>query len=288
MAGSQFPTAQNLVAGDFNKDGKIDLATVNSVFQSNFQFTVGIFLGNGDGTFSAGQRYGSVFGTSNIGTTDLDGDGNSDLVVGFADPHGFGPSSGSASYVYFLLGRGDGTFAGSVSYDTPAVASNIDPSFAVADFNGDQKLDIATTTIASGLSLDTLTGNGDGTFTPGTTVPISVSQVGDAAGTGWGSQWRQEQRCDCRDHYAQCDDDAGAAADLAVFLGNGNDTFGSEMDTVFDSTVGALVAGDFNNDKVLDVIAGGLVTTDNTGNPASGAVFYLQGKNNGSFGRRHR
>ena len=36
-----------------------------------------------------------------------------DLVIGFSDPNGFGPASASGSYVYFMLGRGDGTFAGS-------------------------------------------------------------------------------------------------------------------------------------------------------------------------------
>ena len=71
--------------------------------------------------------------------------------------------------------------------------------------------------------------------------------------------------------------------ELAVFLGNGNDTFGSEMDTAIDTTAGAIVAGDFNNDKALDLVAGGVVTVDSTGSPASGAVYYLEGKNNGTF-----
>ena len=46
---------------------------------------------------------------------------------------------------------------------------------------------------------------------------------------------------------------------------------------------GAIVTGDFNNDKALDVIVGGVVTTDSMANPTSGAVFYLEGKDNGSF-----
>ena len=61
-----------------------------------------------------------------------------------------------------------------------------------------------------------------------------------------------------------------ATGDVAVFLGNGNDTFGSEMDTPFNSEAGAMVTGDFNNDNALDVIVGGPVTTDSTGNPACG------------------
>ncbi len=119
-SGVQFTGADDLVAGDFNHDGKIDIATV-----SGFQNTVAIFLGNGDGTFTAGQQYASIFGAFNIGTSDLDGDGNPDLIVGFTDPElGFGPSSKSASYVYFLLGRGDGTFGGAPMYAIRAATAS--------------------------------------------------------------------------------------------------------------------------------------------------------------------
>jgi len=70
---------------------------------------------------------------------------------------------------------------------------------------------------------------------------------------------------------------------VAVFLGNGNDSFGREVDTLFGSTAGAMVVGDFNNDKELDVVAGGVVTEDRQSNPAAGAVFFLAGKDDGSF-----
>ena len=54
MAGSQFVAAGNLVAADFNGDGKMDIATVTAATGDNYQETVGIFLGNGNGTFTAG------------------------------------------------------------------------------------------------------------------------------------------------------------------------------------------------------------------------------------------
>ena len=177
MAGSQFVAAGNLVAADFNGDGKMDIATVTGATGRNYQETVGIFLGNGNGTFTAGQRYGDLFGVSNIGVSDLDGDGNPDLILGFSDPNGFGPASGSGSYVYFMLGRGDGTFAGSVAYDTPS-GFTIGPPFALADFNGDNIPDIVTTMNASGLSLYTLIGNGAGAFAPGVTKAITATSVG--------------------------------------------------------------------------------------------------------------
>jgi hypothetical protein len=285
MAGSQFVAAGNLVAADFNGDGKMDIATVTGATGRNDQETVGIFLGNGDGTFTAGNRYAGLFGVSNIGVSDLDGDGNLDLIVGFSDPNGFGPASGSGSYVYFLLGRGDGTFAGSVAYDTPTGGLSVGPPFALADFNGDNIPDIVTTTNASGLSLYTLIGNGAGTFAPGATKAITATNVGGNPPLVLAGELTSATSNDAI--LGLTTQSAGttgtAAGDVAVFLGNGNDTFGSEMDTPFDSEAGAMVTGDFNNDNALDVIVGGPVTTDSSGNPASGAVFYLEGKNSGSF-----
>ena len=288
MAGSQFVAADNLVAADFNRDGKIDIATVHSNFGINHTYrnTVGIFLGNGDGTFTAGQRYGSIYGGQNIGVSDLDGDGNPDLIVGFSDPHGFGPGSGAGSYVYFLLGRGDGTFAGAPSYQAASSQGSIGPAFAVADLNGDSKQDIVTTSVVpvQGLSLYTLIGNGGGTFTPGITKAISATNAGEPALVLSGDLNGDKNNDAIVGITTQSATLTGnGMGDLAVFLGNGNDTFGSEIDTAFASTAGALVSGDFNNDQVLDVIAGGVVTIDSMGNPSTGAVFYLKGKNNGSF-----
>jgi hypothetical protein len=284
MAGSQFPAADNLVAADWNKDGKVDLATVTFTSNSSFDGTVGIFLGNGDGTFTAGQRYGSIYGGQNIGVSDLDGDGNPDLIVGFSDPHGFGPGSGAGSYVYFLLGRGDGTFAGATWDQALGIASGLGPAFAVADLNGDLKPDIVTTNNVSGLSLYTLTGNGDGTFAPGFTGAISANNAGYPPLVLAGNLNGDANIDAIVGITTQSATLTGnGMGDLAVFLGNGHDSFGSEIDTPFASTAGAIVAGNFDNDNVLDVVAGGAVTIDSMANPATGAVFYLEGKNDGSF-----
>jgi hypothetical protein len=285
MSGSQFIGADSLVAADFNKDGDIDLATVTFSSNQNYQNTVGVFLGNGDGTFTAGQRYASIFGGSNIGVSDLDGDGNPDIIVGFADPHLFGSNHGTASYSYYLLGRGDGTFSGATSYQAAGIVDDVGPAFAVADVNGDGKPDIVTTNSGAGFSLYTLTGNGDGTFDPGATVSISADNIASDPALVLAGQLTSSTNNDAI--VGATTQDAAttgtALGDLAVFLGNGNDTFGSEIDTAFDSTAGAMVAGDFNNDKVLDVVVGGLVTADGSSNPASGAIFYLEGKGNGMF-----
>ncbi len=111
--------------GDFNGDGKLDLAAVN--FDTN---TVSIRLGNGDGTFS--------------GTTEVSVGANPQFVVlGDFDKDGkldFATANQGNNNISIRLGNGDGTFSGA-----PDVGVGTNPrSMALGDFNGDGKLDFAT------------------------------------------------------------------------------------------------------------------------------------------------
>ena len=85
---------QNLAVGDFNGDGKPDLA----VSGPNI---VSILLNNGDGTFKPHVDYPTGGSPGQIATGDFNGDGKLDLVV--IEPSG-------QSTVSLLLGNGDGTF----------------------------------------------------------------------------------------------------------------------------------------------------------------------------------
>ena len=138
-----------------------------------------------------------------------------------------------------------------------------------------------TTTNASGLSLYTLIGNGAGAFALGVTKAITATNVGGNAPLVLAGQLTGATNNDAifgLTTQSALNHTGTATGDVAVFLGNGNDTFGSEMDTPFNSEAAAMVTGDFNNDSALDVVVGGPVTTDSSGNPASGAVFDLEGQ----------
>src|SRR5437867_4133779 len=143
-AGSGASASDSSVAvGDFNADGRLDLAVANS--DSN---NVSVLLGNGDGTFQAPLTFGAGSGASSVAVSDFNGDGKLDLVV----------TVGSAG-VSVLLGNGDGTFQAAVNYATGSSPYAV----AVGDFNADGKVDLA---IANGDAADVsvLLGNGDGTF----------------------------------------------------------------------------------------------------------------------------
>ena len=146
----------SIVVGDFNGDGKPDVAVANT--GSN---DVSILLNNGDGTFKAAKN--SPAGTSplKMATGDFNGDGKLDLVV----------INGGAG-VFLLPGNGDGTFQ-------PPVAIVADPSpvtIVVADFNEDQKPDLLLGD-GSGGGLTLLLGKGDGTFQPAVTLPQITGSI---------------------------------------------------------------------------------------------------------------
>lgn len=145
-----------VAVADFNNDGHADFVVANGGTTS-----IGVLLGKGDGTFQTPIVTSLACNPSWVVTGDFNGDGKPDVaVVG-------GPCLGSSGLLV-LLGNGDGTFT------TPPKTSLAVPSVqsvAVADFNGDGKLDLAVVTDGSPDTVLILLGKGDGTFN----APIPVS-----------------------------------------------------------------------------------------------------------------
>ena len=111
---------QSIVAGDFNGDGKLDLAIANA--SDN---TVTILLGNGDGTFTQASGSPIAVGTTPymIVAADFRANGKLDLATA---------NSGSND-VTLLLGNGDGTFAQAAA--SPFRVGKTPYSLMVGDFN---------------------------------------------------------------------------------------------------------------------------------------------------------
>ena len=155
------PLARNTpIVGDFNGDGKLDVAIPASSF-------VAVFLGNGDGTLQPEIDYpisgGSIDGGNSAAAVDVNGDGKLDIVT---------------NSISVLQGNGDGTFV-----NTFSISANGRPSgeLKVGDLNGDGKLDLATVIDSdTQTTLGILLGNGDGTFASPLTFLVSTPDFGYA------------------------------------------------------------------------------------------------------------
>jgi len=132
----------SIAVADFNQDGKPDLAVGLSENQNNgTPGNVSIFLGYGDGTFTAAGSSPAA-GVVYIASGDFNGDGIPDLAA-------LEQSNGST--VTVLLGKGDGTFTAAPS---PASTSPLAYQLAVGDFNDDGIPDVALADYAND-TLDT-------------------------------------------------------------------------------------------------------------------------------------
>ena len=131
-------------------------------------------MGNSNGTFQTAVNYNSGADyPASVAIADVNGDGKLDVLVA----NGSTLHNNLPGAVGVLLGNGDGTLQPVVIYDLGGGQdSGYATSLAVADLNGDGKLDVAVSQV--GYGVDVLLGNGDGTFQ---TAVLFSSGVGPGA-----------------------------------------------------------------------------------------------------------
>jgi Bacterial Ig-like domain (group 3)/FG-GAP-like repeat len=134
--------APGIVAADFNKDGKMDLVTDDGQ-------TIRAYRGAGDGTFTAGPAYSTIGNRGLIVATDIDGDGNLDLVSGFGSHGLYGGDDFLPNITYALMGNGDGTFQGAPELPIKYTGTNL------LDLNNDGRPDMVG--LITGPTQNTLT-----------------------------------------------------------------------------------------------------------------------------------
>jgi len=151
--------ALSVVLGDFNNDGKLDMALNNNS-------AVGVLLGDGMGGFTQGQTTPNPQSSGSIGTMatgDFNGDGKLDLVVDYNQS------------VSLLLGDGMGALT--TAPGSPFGAGNAPLTVAVGDFDNNGKLDLATANSQDG-NVTVLLG---GLFTP---TPVLTASPGSTIALG--------------------------------------------------------------------------------------------------------
>jgi len=212
----------NIVVGDFNGDGRRDIAVSTSE-------GVVVLLNMGGGNLGKRIRTAGLLYAVTAG--DFNGDGKDDLVTGDN---------------LFLISNGDGTFL------PPRRVVDLNEGYVrgVGDFNRDGKLDLLVigegctpTPPPPSCSVRVWLGNGDGTFRSGELLPSRADLVASAVVADLN-----------HDGVIDVAMQSTIIGPLLVLLGKGDGTFGPEIRTPLDTGFALpLLVADFNGDGLPDL-----------------------------------
>ncbi|MDO8209713.1 FG-GAP-like repeat-containing protein [Conexibacter sp. CPCC 206217] len=177
VAGSPYDIGSGtlaLSAGDLDGDGTLDLAApVIPASRDNKTNTVGVLLGNGDGTFRVGPTDSFVTPPDlnpatafSLALGDLDGDGRLDAALPINEG------------IWPLFGDGAGRFAPTASAPIRAGAGM--NAGAIADLDGDGRLDVLATNVSFPSRLFVLINDSEPQLDVAPTLDVGSSQVGAA------------------------------------------------------------------------------------------------------------
>jgi hypothetical protein len=160
-----FASPFSLALGDFNADGKQDVATANGDAHHGTLPSLSVLLGKGNGTFGPASTFSNGASPAQwVAVEDLNRDGKHDLVT----------ANRGTNDVSVLLGNGDGIFATAKTFTV--LPGERPVSVAVGDFDGDGKHDLVTANYGSN-NVSVLLGLGDGSFGVATIFAVGDGPV---------------------------------------------------------------------------------------------------------------
>jgi subtilisin family serine protease len=254
---TNFPVGTNpnsVVVGDFNKDGKPDIATSN-----NGSANISILLGTGTGSFGTATNLNIGLSPISLALGDFNNDGNLDIASMWI--------SEGKGRVAILLGNGTGSFGTPTNFDTGADDGESDRGYAigVGDLNSDGKLDLVT--IHDSGNISTLLGTGTGSFG----APIKVNGGDPFPRSVVLEDFNADGKLDLAvtDYYSDTDN-------VWLLLGTGTGNFGTPTKFDAGSYPYGLATGDFNGDNKPDIAVANFGSKSNN-------VSILLGTGTGSF-----
>jgi hypothetical protein len=238
------------IGGDFNRDGKLDLAIAN-YGKSN----VGVLYGYGNGTFGNLQIYTTGIGSNptSVKVGDLNNNNQLDLVV----------TDETSNNVGIFFGYGDGTFA-SMSI-VPMGLSSSTYGVAIDDLNNDNRLDFVIADNGHN-NIGVFLAHDSKPFGEQTTVKVGEGSRPSSVVIG---HFNNDSQLDLAITNS-------GTENIGILLGYGNRTFSNvtTYSTGADSHPMSLAVGDFNNDSLTDIVVA---------NSQADNIVVLIGYGNGSF-----
>ena len=229
------------MAGDFNQDGKLDLAVNATGFDH-----VAILIGDGQGGFTLAGHFATDTLPKGLQVGDVNGDGHLDLVS----------CTGWGYDEIVLLGDGAGAFhAASPPNEIDGDGEPV--RLLLRDFNKDGRLDVAVNAPKDN-KIEIYFGDGKGNFpappkeVEGVPQPLGMAS-GDLNGDG------------NLDMAIVCPSQPAGSSEIAILLGDGTGNFSVSSVPMIGQPVSVQV-GDVNRDGKLDLVVAGAVPHNSSGN----------------------
>lgn len=262
-AGVLFGTPVSVAQADFNGDGLGDLAFFTA---HNGHYELKVFFGTGKsgqpflpGTSTVLAPTSSSFEPISLVSADFDGDGKMDVVISYTN------LLQAVSFVQVYLGSGDGTFHAGGHLGVPMAGALT----IAADFNGDGKMDLASSSGFVAL------GNGDGTFQKANMF-FQTSPLASTFGV-WlaAADFNHDGKLDLA---FQTPEDVNAGQPLLIFTGNGDGTFQNPVSYTWGYLPASGAVADLNGDGNPDIV----ILSSASGRKQNTVAVFL-GNPDGSF-----